>query len=82
MQRVIIQLSPTMSVEDISIYMDVGIRTIQKILAHFAQTGGVIVHNPAKPQLHQAITDYDIEVSAMISLSFRQLKPFSTCSPL
>jgi hypothetical protein len=63
-------------------YMDVGIRTIQKILAHFAQTGEVIVRNPAKPRLHRAITDYDIEVSGMISLSCHQLKLFSTCSPL
>jgi transposase len=66
-QWIIVRLSPSMSAEEVAMYTDVGVRTVKKILSHFAQTGEVISRNPAKLHLHRALTDYDIEVSTTIS---------------
>ena len=61
---IIIRLSITMKAEDIAMYTDVSLCTVQRILLYFKQNGGVNVPNAStrKPQLHRTLCDYDIQV--------------------
>ena len=61
---IIIRLSTTMLAEDIAMYTDVSLRSVQRILSYFTRTGGVNFPNrlTQKPQLHRTLCDYDIQV--------------------
>ena len=61
-QWIIIRLSTTMKVDEISMYTDVGTRSVKRILAHFRKTGDVKDAKRKRPQLHQVLCDYDIQV--------------------
>jgi transposase len=60
---IIIRLGATMTEEEVSMYTDIGVRTVRKILAHFKRTGAVEEPKQKIPQLHRGLCDYDIQVS-------------------
>ena len=72
---IIIRLSTTMTEEEISMYTDIGVRSIQRILAHFRQNGGIDTPKLRGPRLHKSITDYDIEVQYhLLLMAFSNLR--------
>jgi hypothetical protein len=52
-----------MKVEDISMYTDISIRSVQRILAYFKKTGDLNLPKPSKAEIRQSLCDYDVEVS-------------------
>lgn len=66
---IVIRLSTIMSVEEISMYTDVGVRKVNDIIAYFKQTGGVKLSRRSKQQLPKTLCDYDIQVHSIQSLS-------------
>jgi transposase len=59
---IVVRLSTTMTEDEISMYTDIGVRTVQKILVHFKQTGNVGELQKMRPQLHRSLCDFDIQV--------------------
>jgi hypothetical protein len=59
---IIICLSTIMTEDEISMYTNVGMRSVQKILSYFKQTSDVNVPQWMKCQIHKSLCDYDIEV--------------------
>jgi hypothetical protein len=59
---IIIRLSTIMSAEEISMYTDVGVRTVNEILAYFKQTGSIKPSRRSERQIHRLLCNYDIEV--------------------
>jgi hypothetical protein len=61
-QWIVVRLGATMSVDEISGYVDLGDRKVRDILAHFKKTGGVNVPKRERPTLHKSLQDEDIQV--------------------
>ena len=61
-QWIVIRLSPIMTNGDIAMYTDLSIRSVERILAYFKQTGEVKNSKRAGPHLHRALCDYDVQV--------------------
>ena len=67
---IIIHLHTTMSVEDISMYTEISVCKVNEIIAYFKQTGDAKISRCSKPQVHQTLCDYDIEVCSMPSITY------------
>jgi CRP-like cAMP-binding protein len=53
-----------MPIDDVCMFTDVSKRIVERIMAHFRCTGGIVVHgSKTKHHLHRALSDYDVEVS-------------------
>lgn len=61
-QWIVVRLSSVMSEEDIAMYADISLHTVQRILSHFNRTHEVIVPKSSKCHTQSALCDYDIEV--------------------
>ena len=61
-QWIIIRLSATMPAHEISGYTDISDRKVRDILAHFKNTGSIIVSKCEKATLHKSLQDEDIQV--------------------
>ena len=61
-QWIIIRLSATMPAHEISGYTDISDRKVRDILAHFKNTGSIIVSKREKATLHKSLQDEDIQV--------------------
>ena len=59
---IVVRLSTTMTEDEISMYTDIGVRTVRKILAHFKQTGNVGELQKMRLQLHRSLCVFDIQV--------------------
>jgi len=63
-QWIVIRLSTRMSVDEIAMYTDIGVRSVQRIMAHFKKYGDRdpnLLKQP-KPQPRRLLCDYDIQV--------------------
>jgi hypothetical protein len=66
---IIIQLGTAMSDDDIAMYTDVSVCSVQRILTYFRRTGQVnLPQKIAAPQLYKALCDYDIQACRSNSL--------------
>jgi len=61
-QWIVICLASMMSIEDTAMYSDVSPSSIQRILAHFKETGDVIKSKCSKMQVASTLCDLDIQV--------------------
>jgi hypothetical protein len=64
---IVIRLSISMEPKEISMYTDLGLCSVRKILAHFRKTGDVNVPKRLRPQIHRSLCDYDIQVCGLVS---------------
>jgi transposase len=62
MHWIVIRLSSVMSVDEIAMYMDIGKRSVIRILSYFKATGSVKNAKQAIVQAHRSLCDYDIQV--------------------
>ena len=67
-QWIIIRLSAIMDLHEISMYTDIGLHSVQKILSWFKRTGEVNVAKRLQPQLHRVLCDYDIQVCCILHI--------------
>ena len=51
-----------MSPSEIAVYTDLGVRSVEKILKYFKETGGVKAPTKRRPRTGQLLCDPDIEV--------------------
>jgi hypothetical protein len=69
-QWFIIHLSPVIPVPEIAMYANLNVRTVERILQVFRETGGVQVKDGAKelgkPNVHHTLCDYDIQASNLL----------------
>ena len=82
-QWIIIQLSTTMSVDDIAPYTSISPASIRRILKFFKELADVNIPNRLRPHLHnKSLCDYDIAVSTKLSIllvcSYGLFTPAST----
>ena len=61
-QWIVVRLSATTPVDEISGYVDLSNRKVRGILAHFKKTGDVNVPKRERPTLHKSLQDEDIQV--------------------
>jgi hypothetical protein len=61
-QWVVVRMSRTVPLQEIAVYTDISIRSIERILAHFRKFGSVITPNTAVRQGPHAMNDDEIEV--------------------
>jgi len=66
-QWIVICLASTMSIEDTAMYSDVLPSSIQRILAHFKETGDVIKSKHSKTQVASTLCDLDIQVKLYLT---------------
>lgn len=74
-QWIVIRLSTRMSVDEIAMYTDIGVRSAQRILAHFKKHGDVNAPKRAKPKPRGFLCDYDIQVCYYF-IQICQILPF------
>jgi predicted glycosyltransferase len=65
---VVIHLSSAISAEDIATYLDIGIRSVEQILADFRKMDTVFIPRKPKRPPHQLIEQYDIQVCFALAL--------------
>jgi hypothetical protein len=63
---IVVRLSATMSAECVSMYTDLGIRTVQKIVSEFKSNGTITTIKQPRPTLHRSLTDRELQVSISI----------------
>lgn len=81
-QWIVVRLSTSMSMDDVCMYTDVSKRSVERIMAHFGQTGAVMVPaSKVKHQLQRALCDYDVEVHGAFVSFMSLINYHSICSP-
>jgi transposase len=68
-QWIIIRLSTVMAADDVAMYTDVGVRSVNRVLRHFKQTGEIKGAMKLRGRLHQTLCNYDVQVSLELSNS-------------
>jgi hypothetical protein len=61
-QWIIIRMSTCLSVEDISMYTDLTIRSVKKILAHYEETSDVLIPKKLSGGPRRILDDFDVHV--------------------
>jgi len=68
-----------MSIEDTAMYSDVAPSTIQRIIAHFKETGDVVTSKHSKTQVPSTLCDLDIQVWLYLMMKLVVDMFVSTC---
>ena len=83
-QWIVVHLSTTMSIDEISGYVDLSNQKVWDILGHFKRTGDVNVPKHKCPTLHRSLQDEDIQVLLMLNclatLTYAMKHLFNTLS--